>query len=770
MRARRNTRAQKKAFILKLSILPDTVYNQVITLSDRVSQLLASHLDLSHVQYRTYSKLSIWDQGTDPAEPIVIRKAKALKLLLDETPPIINDNELVVGLRTLYGQAAEDEDFLSGIYMLPVNPSTDHKRGFYASYLTDEEVHDARGYDIIEGAFTSHVPFGTAMVLKLGIGGVKQKALKRMEDSGNSSAQNDFLESVVISLDAVSDFILKHAEEANRLAQATADTERREELLRMAESIMMISTGPATSFYEAVQLFWMCTVVMAMESQSCIPIGRLDYDLWPYLEKDLGSGDISLDEAQELVECLWIKLNFETDLTSDSCRNVTIGGTHPDGSDSTNELSYMFLAASDRLRLADPKLNVRFHDGSSERLWKTTVKLIKSGLGGFPAFYCDETIIESLLRMDMSIEDARSYSCDGCQEIIIPGKGDFYPVHTAVNLLELVQQTLGVEPAIVDPRIPNVNYPETLDHATFESFFKTYLANMDALIVETVMMGNKRDTGFGMYSPVPFLSATLEGCIENASDKTTGGCTYNWTGCNGQAFATAVNSLAAVKKMVYDEKLINLLELREQLREDWPDERLRQYALNRVPKWGNDDDYVDDIAIRVAEHFLKEAGKYDNPRGGPFYPGIFTFHHVSRGLRTSASPDGRVTGDPISTHITPQAGTDKTGPTRTLSSALKIAKLRPPEGTALDFRLHPSAVSGEEGTAKLRSFIETLMKQRGPVVQFNIIDTETLRKAQANPEQYRSLLVRVWGFSAYFTTLTKEYQEEIIARTAHGLN
>lgn len=738
-------------------------------LSDRVKQLLESHLDLKHIEYRSYSKLSIWTHGADPKEPIVIRKAKAFKLLLDETPAIIMDNELIVGLRTLYGQVAKGENFLRGTYMLPVNPVTDHKKAFFAGYLTDEEAVDAQKHGINGGAFTSHVPFGTAMVLELGIGGIKQKALDRM-GPGNSSAQNDFLKAVVISFDAISDFISKHAEETRRLAEATADEARRDEMLRMVESIQRISAGPATSFNEAVQLFWLCTVVMAVESQSCLPIGRLDYDLWPYLKKDLDSGAISLVDAQELVECLWIKLNFETDLTSDSCRNVTLGGTHPDGSDSTNELSYMFMAASDKLRLADPKLNVRFHEGSPDRLWVTAVELIKSGLGGFPAFYCDEAIIEALLKMGMPIEDARSYSCDGCQEIIIPGKGDFYPVHTAVDLLECVQRTLGVEPAIVDPHVPKVEYLEPTDYLTFEEFFKAYLSNMDALIMETVESGNMRDAGYGLYSPVPFLSATLEGSIENASDKTTGGCTYNWTGCNGQAFATAVNSLAAVKKLVYDEKLVTLSGLREQLRDDWPDGRLRQYALNRVPKWGNDDDYVDDIAVKVAEHFLAEVGQYDNPRKGPYYPGIFTFHHVSRGIRTSASPDGRVTGDTISTHITPQAGTDRSGPTRTLNSALKITRLRAPEGTALDFRLHPSAVSGEEGTEKLRSFIETLMQQRGPVVQFNVIDTETLRKAQADPEQYSSLLVRVWGFSAYFTSLTKEYQEEIIARTVHGLD
>jgi formate C-acetyltransferase len=725
---------------------------------------------LLHTHYRTCSELSIFDRyNVDPAEPIIIRKANALKLMLDKSPPIIMEDELIVGLRTLYGKVAEGENMLRGIYMLPVKPATDHKEAFYAKYLTEEEARDAENYGIVEGAYTSHVPFNTSNVLKYGIGGIKQQALER-RDPSNKDHQKDFLKAVVISLDAVSGFIRRHAEEARKQAKVTVDESRRRELLRMAESIQRISAEPASSFYEAVQLFWFCTVVMAVESQGCLPIGRLDYDLWSYLKDDLNSGIITHGEAQELIECLWIKLNFETDLTTDSCRNVMIGGTNPDGSDSTNLLSYMFMSASDKLRLADPKLNVRIHKGTPERLWRQAVDLIKSGLGGFPAFYCDEAVVETLTGMGVPIGDARSYSCDGCQEIIIPGKGDFYPVHTAVNLLESVQRTIGVEPALLDPRVPIVEYPETKDHHTFVEFFEAYLANMDALILETVKEGNKRDIGYALYSPVPFLSATLEGCIENASDKTTGGCTYNWTGCNGQAFATAVNSLAAVKKMVYDMELVSLKELREELREDWPDERLRMYALNKVPKWGNDDDFVDEIAVDVANHFLEEASKYSNPRGGPYYPGLFTFHHVSRGIRTSASPDGRRTGETVSAHISPQAGTDTSGPTNSMKSALKISKLRPPEGTAMDFRMHPSAVSGVEGAQKLRSFIETVMREKGPVIQFNIVDTVTLRKAQANPEQYRSLLVRVWGFSAYFVTLTKEYQEEIIARTVHGLN
>jgi formate C-acetyltransferase len=733
---------------------------------------------MKHVEYRKIKPLSIWDHGTDPSEPLVIRKAKALRLLLEETAPIIMDDELIVGLRTLYGEIKEGENVTPGLasssrrargLLLPVKSLTNHNRSFYPKYLTDEEAEAAVKEGTSEGAYTSHVPFGFAKVLKKGISGIKKQVAKRVEDV-ESETQIEFLQAVIICMDALSDFIKKHSAEAIRIADSTSDLERRAELIRISEICSRISTGPPKSFYGAVQLFWFYTIVMAAESQSCIPIGRLDYDLWPFLRADLDSGVISFDAAQTLVESLWIKLNFETDITADTCRNVTLSGTNSDGVDSTNELTYMFMDASKKLRLADPKLNIRFHEDSPKRLWKKAVELVKAGLGGFPVFYCDETIIEGLRKMDVPLEDARLYSCDGCQEIIIPGKGDFYPVHTAVNLLECVQRTLGVEPMLVNVGGPDIEIPETIKHQTFEEFMAQFNENLDILINSSIWEGNRRDAALAKYSPVPFLSSTLEGCIENAKDKTWGGCTYNWTGCNGNAFVSAVNSLAAIKKMVYDEKLVSLSELRYQLKEDWSNERLRQYALNRVPKWGNDDDYVDTIAIKVAEHFMQEVKKHSNPRGGPYYPGIFTFFHVSKGIRTSASPDGRHAGDTISPHVTPQAGTDKSGPTSAVDSALKVMNLKLPEGTVLDLRFHPTVLMGDDGLQKLVFFIKAFMSRGGSIIQFNVIDSKTLLKAQAKPEQYQTLIVRVWGFSAYFTTLIKEYQDEIIARIEHGLN
>jgi len=740
----------------------------MITLSRRVELLLEAHKELRHTEYRTVRELSIWDQDADPTEPIVVRKARALRLLLDETPAIIMDHELIVGLRTIYGALDEGENVFGGTYMLPVKPATMHKKSFYPGYLTDEEAAAAQEMGVSEGGYTSHVPFGTEKVLRLGLRGVREQAAARLTELGEDGEKAAFLKAVLLSLDAVTEHIRRHADESLRLIGETRDEARSEELKTIADVCLWVSTEPPRTFREALQLYWFCCLAMAAESQSCIPIGRFDQDLYPYLERDLDAGKTTLGEAQILLECLWIKLNFESDLTTDTCRNITLAGQGQDGLDATNTLTYMCLDASHRLRLADPKLNVRFHGGSPARLLRKCVEMVKDGLGGFPAFYNDEAIIEGLNRMGVPPEHARLYSCDGCQEIILPGRGDFYPVHTAVDLLACVQSTLGVPPYLVEPGEPEPPQPEARGYGGFEEFMDEYFSKLDSRVDSAVEEGNKRDRGLAAYSPVPFLSSTLEGCLERGLDKTAGGCAYNWTGCNGQAFAAAVNSLAAINKMVYEEKLVTLDELRGTLMEDWSDERLRQYALNRVPKWGNDDDYVDAVAVRVAGHFIDEVLRHRNPRGGPYYPGIFTFHHVSRGVRSSASPDGRRAGDPVSTHLSPVAGTDKAGPTLAVNSALKVYALRPPEGTALDLRFHPTALMGD-GVEKLEDFIKAFMRRGGTVVQFNVVDSETLRDAQANPEQYRSLLVRVWGFSAYFTTLTKEYQDEIIARTMHGL-
>jgi formate C-acetyltransferase len=411
--------------------------------------------------------------------------------------------------------------------------------------------------------------------------------------------------------------------------------------------------------------------------------------------------------------------------------------------------------ASLELQLPDPKINVRFHQHSPPRLWQTCCEIVKEGIGGFPNFFNDDANIPSLVKAGIPLSDARLYSADGCQELIIPGKGDFYPTFSSVDFLDTLLQVLQ----------------QSRSYETFSDFMAEYKAQLSQAIKHAVATANAKDVLIAKLSPVPFLSATLEGCIEQAMDKTAGGTHYNFTGCLGRVFSNAANSLAVIKKLVFDERLYALSTLTTALTKNWEGyERLRLFAVNRVPKYGNDDDYVDALAVEIADHFIQEVPTYQNPRGGRFYPGIFTFHHVTRGGMLPASPDGRRAGEGVASHISPVVGTDLNGPTAVLNSALKICRLQPSEGTALGIRFHPSALQGDTGTHNLMAFTKTFMKGGGLSLQFNVVDSKTLRTAQQYPERYQNLIVRVWGFSAYFVTLTKQYQEDVIARTEHGFH
>jgi pyruvate formate-lyase/glycerol dehydratase family glycyl radical enzyme len=731
-------------------------------MNTRIKKLLEAHHNLEHTNYRKVKDLTVLHDDQSALEPVIIRKAKALALLLDETQTVILENELIVGLRTIYGPLETGQNvFGSYDFELPVQPATNHCLRYFPQYLTDLEREQLESVELNEGYAIAHIPFGGQRVLAHGYGGLINWARQRLTDliespdTPDTSSKTAFLQGIIIVFEAATRFVLRYGQEAERLAHSTPDTQRQAELLQIAATCQWIAAQPPRNFYEALQLFWFTCLIHKMEEQACLPIGRFDQDLFPFYLHDIKKKCITPDTALELLECLWIKFNMESDLTTDTCENITLSGQDAEGHDVTNDLTYLCLTASLELRLPDPKINVRFHRTSPRRLWQTCCEIVKEGIGGFPNFFNDDANIPSLMKAGIPLNEARLYSCDGCQELIIPGKGDFYPTFSSVDFLDTLLQVLH------QPR----------SYKTFQDFMIAYKTKLSQAIKQAVAIANRKDMMMAKFSPVPFLSATLEGCLEQARDKTIGGTRYNFTGCLGRAFSNTANALAVIKKLVFDEHLYELKTITTALTNNWEGyERMRLFATNRVPKYGNDDDYVDALAVTIADHFIREVPTYQNPRGGRFYPGLFTFHHVTRGGLLPASPDGRRAGDGVASHISPVAGTDLSGPTAILNSALKICQLQPSEGAALGVRFHPSALQGDTGTQNLMAFTKTFMERGGLSLQFNVVDSKTLRTAQQYPERYQNLIVRVWGFSAYFVTLTKQYQEDVIARTEHGFH
>ena len=722
-------------------------------LSERVRRLLDGLADRRHVGNRVIGDFEL--PASDMGRPIVVRRALAFALLLREMPIFIQDDELLVGGRTVFGEPREPSLIFPGLSGAP-------SISYFPRYASPNEE-EAAG--MRAGAASNHNAIGYGRALKMGLGGLRAYAATQRERlATDASALPDldrrlaFLDAVDVTLAAVGDYARRYAALARTLADGAADAGRRGELAAIADACDWVATERPRDFREALQLFLFIRVASLVESYGCMPLGRFDQYLWPFLAADLDLGRIGRSEARELLECLFIKLNQEIDLSStDDCQRIMLSGQTADGRDATNELSYLCLESASRLRLPSPKVGVRLHAGTPDAFFRRVVGTVRLGIAGLPELYNDESIIAGFRRIDIPMEHALDYAHDGCAEVTLPGRSDFYPTWTSVRLLKVLVETL--------PDIPN--------DASWADLLATYKERLATAIAASADRGNRRDTGLGAISPAPFMSATLEGCLESGLDKTWGGTTYNFTGLLGSELVNAANSLAAIRQVVYEEGDVSLAALKTALASDFAGldgERLRLRLKNRCPKFGNDDDRVDDIAADLAAHFIAEGERYTNPRGGRFVPGFFDFagYIVStKGL--AASPDGRHAGESTSGHLAPVGGTDRQGVTANLRSMSRVTSLHPPMGTMFDVKLHPSAVRGEGAATKLGALIRTYMSLDGKALQFNVIDAATLRAAQRDPEKYRDLLVRVWGFSAYFVELSSDFQEHIIGRTEHAL-
>ena len=711
---------------------------------DRIGSLREKMLNAEHGQHRIlltdeWLTSSGWkeqlssDSFSDYSIPE--RKAYALKFMLEYMPIFIEDDELIVGSRTVFGPKHADQKEIR-------DPSDDIRSSVYPPYLTEEERSRLGG----EGRSKGHYVAGYKKVLELGYGGIIKQAKERMEDEPSQDKRNCLM-SICIAYQGASNLARRYADLALEMSQK-ASHQHQAELEKIAAVCGHIATQPPRDFYEALQLFWFTHVVVMVENQSLMSFGRFDQ----YMSRFFNTCQI--DTAQELLQCALIKLNDQVDAKEGEGHygsdNLMLSGARPDGRDATNDLTYACLDALDHLRLANPQFNVRLHKNSPPKLVRRVCELARQGIGQL-SFYSDDAIIPSLTSAGFPVEDARDYALDACQDVLIDGKSDFY-VGGSVRMTQLLMAVL-----------------EKIDNnVTFDQLMGAYRGEIGRA-VKVAAENYIRSVNGNIASPLPFISGTLDDCIGKGLDVTQGGLKYRDKGMFLMSPVNAVNSLASIKKIVFEDRVASLEQVKRACSSNFEDYDLLRQQLLAAPKWGNDDDRVDLLGKEVLEFACREVLRYRIDDEARFLSGIHQPHQVRHGAGIGATPDGRKAGEPVAITLTPTSGTDRKGPTAVIKSVTKIDPMLCQWNSALLLNFHSSAVAGQEVSQKFEHLLKTFISLGGVQLQTNVLDVETLRAAQREPEKYGNLIIRVWGFSAYFVNLSKPYQEEIMSRTLHTI-
>ena len=794
-------------------------------------------------------------------EPIIIRRAKAFAHILENLPIVIRDQELIVGSTTIAPRGCQTYPEFSYEWLEDEFDTVETRSAdpFYISEQTKQELKAANAY--WKGKTTSelatsymepqtllamehnmftpgnyfyngvgHVTVKYGEVLEIGFSGIRAKAEAELAKlslaDGDYQKRSRFLEAVMISCDAAVTYARRYAKLALEEAEKCTDPVRKMELLVIAQNCANVPEKGANGFYEACQSFWFVQQLLQIESSGhSISPGRFDQYMYPYYKKDLDSGKITRAQAQELMDCIWVKLN---DLNK--CRdaasaegfagyslfqNLIAGGQNAEGIDVTNDLSFMSIQASMHVFLPQPSLSVRVWNGTPHEFLIKAAELTRTGIG-LPAYYNDEVIIPSLVSRGLTLEDARDYNIIGCVEPQKAGKTEGWHDAAFFNMcrpLELVFSNGKDKGAQVGPETGDVEKMET-----FEEFFHAYEIQMDYAIKLLVNADNAIDMAHAERCPLPFLSSMVDDCMKRGKSVQEGGAVYNFTGPQGFGVANMADSLYAVKQLVFEEKKVTMKELKQALmlnygkglaQEDLAalasdtvsamrssgetvgeaeitavlktihalseSEEVKENGertlklIEEVPKFGNDIPEVDAFARKVAYTYTKPLLNYRNPRGGMFQAGLYPVSaNVPLGAQTGATPDGRLAHTPVADGVSPSAGKDVNGPTAAANSVARLDHYIASNGTLFNQKFHPSALSGRRGLENFAGLIRSYFDQKGSHMQFNVVSRETLLDAQKHPEQYKHLVVRVAGYSALFTTLSKSLQDDIIRRTEQG--
>jgi len=619
-----------------------------------------------------------------------------------------------------------------------------------------------------------HICPNTADWLKNGPAKLREIALAKKNQYPDKAG---FYEGIAISLEGALIFMRRYAALARDMADASADPN---ELLEIARICEKLSEHPPETFYEAVQSLWFLYVILHMESNaSSFSPGRMDQYLYCYYQNDINTGTLTPDYALELVECLFLKFNQIVYMRSASSAkyfagfpigfNVAIGGQDENGNDASNELSYILLKAHEHLLLPQPNLSVRVYNGSSEKLITRCIQVISKG-GGMPQLFNDEAIIPALEGRGILSEHARDYAIIGCVELTSTGNFLGWSNAAMFNLVKALELALNDGRCTVTG-IQMGAYTGTIkEHKNYEDIERALEAQINFFFDRMISCCEIVDKIHAELLPSPFLSSVVDNCMERGIDITAGGAQYNFSGIQAIQCANIADSLAALKTLVYDEKTVDKTELYNALVTNYKNnEALRLQMLNKAPKYGNDIPWVDEIANKWMYLFSKKLSSRTNIRGGPYHMGLYTVSaHVPMGANVGATPDGRKAGAPLADGgISPVYGRDVKGPTAVLKSVSKIKPELCSNGALLNMKFIPQFFKTETGINKFIGLIRTFVKLRIVHAQFNVVKREDLIAAQKYPERYRSLIIRVAGYSAYFTELAPDLQEEIIERTEH---
>jgi len=836
-------------------------YTDKIAKSDRITRLVENLFrKLPEVEAARACLLTQSYMATE-GEPMVTRRAKAFVNILDNIPIIIRDEELIVGSTTIAPRGCQTYPEFS-FEWLEAEFDTLETRPADPFYISEEtkkvlnEVHkywkgkttselaasymDPRAFAAVQhNMYTpgnyfyngvGHITVDYPKVINFGYKRIIEEtneALSKLQmTDAEYSEKKAFLEGIIMSLRAVIRYAHRYSELAKQLAEKETNEKRRLELLNISKITAKVPENPADSFQEALQSFWFVQQLLQLESSGhSISPGRFDQYMYPFFARDLEKGAITREYAQELLDCVWVKLN---DLNK--CRdcvsaegfagyslfqNLIVGGQDKNGIDATNDLSFMCITATEHVFLPQPSFSIRVWNGSPHSLLIRAAELTRTGIG-FPAYYNDEVIIPQLISRGLTPEEARDFNIIGCVEPQTPHRTEGWHDAAFFNMCRPVELVFsnGVDKGEqIGPATGSIS-----EFDTFEKFYEAYDKQMDFFVKCLVNSINAIDYAHKERCPLPFESCMVDDCIGRGKPLQAGGAIHNFSGPQGFGVANMTDALWAIKKLVYEEHKYTLEFYKEAIDANYgedmdvheaekltkkiltemakegqeiteslakttysmvaknkstPEQKAKYQKLKAdieaLPKFGNDIEEVDNFAREVTYIYTRKLDQYRNPRGGIFQAGLYPVSaNVLLGSQTGTTPDARLAFTPIADGVSPAAGRDVNGPTAACNSVAHIDHFIASNGTLFNMKFHPTALAGTQGLENFVSLVRGYFDRKGTHMQFNVVSRETLRDAQKHPEKYKGLVVRVAGYSALFTTLSRALQNDIINRTEQG--